>query len=102
MPILGRPERDVRDECFRALVPGVLELGASRIVVESCSQDQLDERVIGSALAAAGLIGTVDYRAVPGHSDEMLWAADLVTWAHMAGGRSQRAISGLVTLHELP
>lgn len=101
VPLHALSERAARDECFRALVPGVLKLGVSRIVVESCSQDQLDERVIGSSLAVAGLVGTVDYRVVPAHSDELLWAADVITWAYMAGGRHQQAISRLVTLHEL-
>jgi len=58
--------------------------------------------VIGSALAAAGQIRNVDYRVVPAHSDELLWAADVITWAYMAGGRYQQAVSGMVTLHNLP
>lgn len=38
-PILGQPERRVRDRCFQALVPGVLELGASRIVGKELEND---------------------------------------------------------------
>lgn len=101
-PIGGRPERAVRDECFRALVPGVLELGARRIVVESCSQDAQDERVIGAGLARVGAIGRVSYQVVPAASDELLWAADLVAWAYGAGGSARAAISELVTVHHLP
>lgn len=97
----GRPERVVRDECFRALVPGVLELGARRIVVESCSQDAQDERVIGGGLAREGAIGRVSYHVVPAASDELLWAADLVAWAYGAGGSARAAISELVTVDRL-
>lgn len=57
-PIRGRPERDVRDDCFRGLVAVVLEMGARSIVVESCPQDRQDERIIAS-LAQVGAIGRV-------------------------------------------
>lgn len=102
LPIQGRSERAARDECFRALIPGVLELGAARIVVESCAQDQQDKAVIGSSLAQAGALGQLEFRVVPAQSDELLWAADLVRWAYLAGGRSQRAVADLVTVHNLP
>ena len=98
---LGRPERDVRDECLRRLVAGVIELGAIRIVVESCSQDQRDKAVIGACLVAAGVTGRVEFRLAPPSADELLWAADLITWAYLAGGVSRRAMSGLVTVHDL-
>lgn len=100
-PISGRAERAVRDVCFRGLVAGVLELGATRIVVESCSQDRQDELVIGSSLARAGSVGTVEYRIVPAASDELLWAADVITWAYGAAGNARRMIEGLVTVHDL-
>jgi hypothetical protein len=101
-PILGRPERHVRDDCFRGLVDGVLGLDARRIVVESCAQDRQDEQVIGASLAHAGAIGRVTYAVVPAESDELLWAADLVTWAYGAGGRARDAVAGLLTVRDLP
>lgn len=101
-PIAGRAERVVRDECFRSLVPGVLELGASRIVVESCSQDAQDRAVIGEALAGRQAVGSVRYDVVPAAADELLWAADLVGWAYGAGGDYRRAIADLVTVHRVP
>ncbi len=101
-PIRGHPEREVRDECFRGLVEGVLDLGATRIVVESCAQDRQDEQVIGGSLAAAGAIGRVRYDVVPAGADELLWAADLITWAYGVGGPTRRLIAGLVTVHDLP
>ncbi len=70
-------------------------------MVESCAQDQQDKAVIGSSLAQAGALGQVEFRVVPAQSDELLWVADLVTWAYLAGGRSQRAVADLVTVHNL-
>ena len=101
-PIRGRPERDVRDDCFRALVTAVLELDARRIVVESCSQDRQDEQIIGATLARSGAIGMVSYAVIPAESDELLWAADLITWAYRVGGDAREAIAGLLTVHDLP
>ena len=98
----GRPERAVRDDCFRSLIPGVLEIGATRIVVESCSQDVQDRAVIGEALARRRAVGTVRYDVVPAAADELLWAADLVGWAYGAGGDYRRAIADLVTVHRVP
>lgn len=91
----------MRDECFRSLVPGVLELGATRIVVESCSQDAQDRAVIGEALASRRAVGAVRYDVVPAASEELLWAADLVGWAYGAGGDYRGAIADLVTVHRV-
>jgi hypothetical protein len=101
-PIRGRPERDAPDDCFRALVTAVLELDARRIVVESCSQDRQDEQIIGATLAQSGAIGRVNYAVIPAENDELLWAADLITWAYRAGGDAREAIAGLLTVHDLP
>ena len=43
-PVAGRPVRSGRDDCLRALVPELLELGVTRLVIESCSQDRQDVR----------------------------------------------------------
>lgn len=98
----GRPERTVRDECFRNLIPGVLELGATRVVVESCAQDAQDRGVIGDALASRRALGTVRYDVVPATTDELLWAADVIAWAYGAGTTYRRAIADLVTVHRVP
>jgi hypothetical protein len=98
----GRPERAVRDECFRSLVPGVLELGATRIVVESCAQDARDRAMIGDVLASRGAIATVRCDVIPAATDELLWAADVVAWAYGAGGEYRRSIADLVTVNRVP
>lgn len=101
-PIQGRPEREVRDTCFRSLVAHVAKLDTRRIVVESCSQDRQDERVIGDTLARVGAIRRIDYAVVSAARDELLWAADVICWAYSAGGEYRRLIAPLVTVYNLP
>jgi len=71
-PLDGRPERAIRDGCFRKLVPGVLGIGASDLLVESCSQDRQDHRVIANALTRAGALGRTRFGIVPATAHEML------------------------------
>lgn len=74
----GQAERDVRDARFRCLVPDIVGLNAERLVVESCSQDAQDSRVIAAAIAAEQAIGRLRFDVVPAAAEEMLWAADLI------------------------
>lgn len=98
----GQPERSVRDECLRSLVPHAVSLGATRLVVESCAQDRQDSRVIGDALAQGCAMAVVRFDIVPAVADELLWAADLITWAYGAGGEYRKAIGDLATVHRVP
>lgn len=98
----GRSERSVRDQCFRSLVPHALALGADRLVVESCAQDQRDRKIIGDVLAQGGSLGALRFDVIPAVADEMLWAADLIAWAYGADGEYRRAVSSLVTAHHVP
>ncbi len=100
-PLRGRAERVVRDLCFERLVGGVLALGADRIVVESCSQDRQDLRVIGEGVARAGAMGRVRFDVVPGASEQMLWAADIVAWAYGSGGLIRSRVLSLVRVHDV-
>lgn len=76
-----------------------MELGASRIVVESCSQDVQDARVIAAAIAANAAIGRVRFDIVSATSEEMLWDADVIGWAWGSGGRDRAAIGDVVIVH---
>lgn len=84
--IAGRPERDVRDRCFHDLVPGVVDLGARRVVVEFCSQDVQDKRVMTDALAEIDALDRTRVDVLPPTGHELLWAADLIAWCYGAGG----------------
>lgn len=98
-PIAGRPERAVRDECFRNLVPYVVQLGGERLVVESCSQDAQDARVILEALTSRHAIGRLRFAILPAVAEELLWAADVIAWAWSAGGSARQAVADLVVVH---
>ncbi len=96
-----RTQREVRTECLQALGSYAADNGATRILVESCSQDQQDRAAVVGALAAKGANQRVRVMIDQPTSHELLWAADLVAWAYGAGGWSRAAISPLVTIHDL-
>ncbi|WP_330767016.1 hypothetical protein [Rhodococcus sp. M8-35] len=65
-----------------ALAVHSTELGARRILVESCAQDKQDLAALTGALARVGAPPTVDRP----HAHELLWAADLVACADTVRG----------------
>lgn len=96
-----RPERQVRDELLRVLGGKSVELNASRILVESCSQDRQDRAALTGALADLGALSRVRVDVDTPTSNEMLWAADIVAWAYGVGGDYRKQISQLVEVHEV-
>ena len=101
-PIAGRPHRQVRDQLLAALAVHSAELGARRILVESCAQDKQDLAALTGALARVGALETVRAMVDRPHAHELLWAADLIAYAYTAGGQLRRAIDSLVTVHRVP
>jgi len=95
--LAGRPERAVRDACLRQLATDVAALGATRILVESCSQDNQDKRILTGTLARMDVLHRVRVDIDGPTAHELLWAADLVAWAYAAGGRECRSISRFIT-----
>ncbi|WP_350278679.1 hypothetical protein [Kribbella sp. HUAS MG21] len=94
--VAGRPIRDGRDQCPRALVPQLLVLGVTRLVIESCNQDRRDQQIvqpISNRLAVPGRF--VFLHSVPS-AEPMLWAADAVAWAYGRGGDWRRRVEGLL------
>ena len=85
MPIRGRTERQVRTALLQELTTKAVELGATRILVESCSQDREDHSAVVGALVKAGMQDKVRVEVDSPHSNEMLWAADVVAWAYSHG-----------------
>ncbi|WP_416063817.1 hypothetical protein [Rhodococcus indonesiensis] len=96
-PIAGRPHRQVRDRLLAAVAVHSAELGARRILVESCAPDTQDLAALTGALPHIGAPTTVRARVDRGHAHEVLWAADLIAYADTAGGQLRRAIDSLVT-----
>jgi len=97
----GRTQREVRTECLHALGAYAAESGVTRILVESCSQDEQDRTAVIGALAAQGASERVRVMVDRPTAHELLWAADLVAWAYGAGGWARTAISPLVKMHTL-
>ncbi|WP_130443992.1 hypothetical protein [Kribbella rubisoli] len=94
--VTGRPIRDGRDECLRALVPELLQLDVTRLVIESCSQDLRDQQIvqpISNRLAVPGRFTFL--HSVPA-AEPMLWAADAAAWAFGKGGDWRRRVDGIL------
>jgi hypothetical protein len=102
-PVAGRPIRNSRDDCRFALVPDLLQLGITRLVIESCSQDQRDIQVIHRALTADGAWDALDYIHLAPAAEPLLWAADVAAWAYGKGADWRRRIAPLIVkVTELP
>ncbi|MEU0094528.1 hypothetical protein [Kribbella sp. NPDC006257] len=93
--IAGRPIRDSRDQCLEVLVGALLDLGVTRLVIESCSQDRRDEQVIQPILNRRAATGFVWLHSVPS-ADPLLWAADATAWAYGKGGDWRRRVECVV------
>lgn len=96
-----RPERDVRDQLLGVLGSMSVELGASRILVESCSQDKQDRAALTNALAGLNALGQVRVDVDTPTSNEMLWAADIIAWAYGVGGGARQQIRHLIEVHTI-
>jgi hypothetical protein len=87
----GRSERDVRNALLQELAWKAVDLGATRILIESCDQDKEDLNAVVGALVKAGARDRVRVDVDTPHSNEMLWAADIVAWAVGHGNRKLEA-----------
>jgi hypothetical protein len=97
-----RTERNVRSRCLDTLACYAAEAGATRILVESCSQDKQDRAAMTDALARIGALDRVRVAIDAPTSHELLWAADLIAWAYGGGGTLRSVIAPLVTVHNVP
>lgn len=95
-PTARRSTRHTRDECLRALVPGLLELGVDRLVIESCDQDRRDRHVIFEALSKLSATEQLTYLHSAPASEALLWVADCVLWAYGRGGDWRRRTQPLI------
>ncbi|GAB91454.1 hypothetical protein GORHZ_135_00030 [Gordonia rhizosphera NBRC 16068] len=99
----GRRERDVRTELLQTLAAKAIELKATRILIESCSQDREDHTAVVGVLAQAGIHDRIQVVIDTPRSHELLWAADILAWAvgprapaQTRGRRCHRGDRGLV------
>jgi hypothetical protein len=94
-------ERHIRTRCLDALACYAADVGATRILVESCSQDKQDKAALTDTLARLGALNRIRVAVDKPTSHELLWAADLVAWSYSAGGNPRKRIAHLVTVHEV-
>jgi hypothetical protein len=98
----GRSDRVVRTRCLEPLARFAADAGATRILVESCSQDKQDHAALTGELARIGALQRVRVAIDRPTAHELLWAADLVAWAYGAGGTARTLVEPLVTVHRVP
>lgn len=87
-------DRVARHACLRGAGGHLVNIGAARLVLESCAhQDAHDRHTL--ALVQRKIF-ELTYEHFRAHEDPMLWASDAIAWAYGAGGEWRRRVSGLV------
>jgi hypothetical protein len=86
-----------RRRCLERLVRDLLDIGATRLVLESrASGDRLDQRVLrgatGKQPSGTGLL----YEHLKPHEEPLLWVPDAVAWCYGNGGDWRRRVAPLV------
>ncbi|MCW2093426.1 UNVERIFIED_ORG: hypothetical protein M2328_006779 [Rhodococcus erythropolis] len=91
--------RVARDMALTGTFTRLQELGTTRAVIESCSQDSEDRRVIRSVLGGSP---TMEYIHEPaGSGNPLLWIPDVHAWAWGRGGTFKSDISHRITVEYL-
>ncbi|GAA3460976.1 hypothetical protein ACFFSW_32835 [Saccharothrix longispora] len=87
-------DRAARQACLRAAGMHLINISASRLVLESCAhQDAYDRHTMALVKRKIFAINYEHFRA---HEDPMLWASDAIAWSYGAGGEWRRRVAGLV------
>lgn len=81
-------EREARDLTLTAAAHDLVELSASRVVIESCDQDREDNRVIRQAVGPHAPFEYLHDRP----NNPLLWLPDVHAWAWGRGGSIRRKI----------
>lgn len=93
--ILGareRSDRDARDLLLDRVVPHLVELGVTRLVMETCGQDQEDRRILRRALGSPSPMVYIHANK----SEPMLALPDILAWAYGRGGKFRAAVGPIV------
>ncbi|MFI9007126.1 hypothetical protein ACIGNX_07850 [Actinosynnema sp. NPDC053489] len=87
-------DRIARQACLTAAGRHLIDIGAVRLVLESCAhQDAEDRHTLASVTRK---VFALDYEHFRPHEDPMLWASDAIAWCYGAGGEWRRRVAGLV------
>lgn len=97
----GQSNRKSRDECFKELVPVLIDKGVTRLTIETCDQDRDDKSVIGQALVKANAVHQLHFKFVRPTMEPLLATADVIAWAYGAGRdwrrRAEPMIESVIT-----
>ncbi|MFC7382087.1 hypothetical protein [Sphaerisporangium rhizosphaerae] len=92
----GRPQRGVRDDCLRRMVPDLVAMGVARLVIESCNQDRQDRQVVREMAGKAQAVDRFEYLHGRPAVEPLLWLPDIVAWAYGKGGDWRRRTGSIV------
>lgn len=90
--VRGKSIRAARDAALAELASQLLDLGVSRLIIESCDQDRRDLQVIGDELARRGANGRLEIHHLRPHDEPLLWIPDAIAWAFGKGTREWRSL----------
>lgn len=81
-------QTDARSECWRMLVPQLVEFGVVKLTIEQVDEGgkSRDNRDIRHALLTIDRESSLSYAHEDPDGKPMLWVADAVTWCSGAGG----------------
>ncbi|RJQ77247.1 hypothetical protein D5S17_16215 [Pseudonocardiaceae bacterium YIM PH 21723] len=84
-----------RQACLEGLVPGMLDAGVVRLVLESDeTKDRQDRKAISSLLRKAGR--PMFFEHLRSYEDPALWVSDAIAWAFGAGGDWRRRVAAMI------
>jgi hypothetical protein len=90
-------EEIARQECLIALMVDLIELGATRLVLDSREvRDRHDLQTIKAVLGKHWEQSSFVYEHRVGTQESLLWIADVVGWCYGAGGEWRRRVMPLV------
>ena len=87
-------DRIARQACITAAGTHLINIGAVRLVMESCAHQDADDR--HTLALVKRKIFVLDHEHFRPHEDPMLWASDAIAWCYGAGGEWRRRVAGLI------
>lgn len=101
----GRADEPARQACLARITEDLIALGAQRMVIDSRStrdgndRDSGDRETIKAALGKRPSETRLVYEHVLSTSEELLWIADAVAWCWGQGGAWRKRVSSIVVGH---
>ena len=87
-------DRIARRACIDAAGRHLINIGAARLVLESCAHQDADDR--HTLALVKRKVFVLDHEHFRPHEDPMLWASDAIAWCYGAGGEWRRRVTDLL------